>query len=496
MQVARRYVALGLAGASIGAGALALSSPAAAADPPGTQTISRTVTATCAFPIVGNQSVTVAASGTAPTTAVAGSTIKVTNLGGKIGVPDAVTAALTGLFHAASVEGAANASGTPLTTLPVTIDDNGTSVPRTIPATIAKATIPASNWSLNASVADQSYTTTKPGTISVSIGTSLTASFHVYDASGKVITTIGGDPVTFPCTLDPGQDVKLGSIPVTPQPTTSPTTSPTTGPTNTVATTTTALAVDPAGPAASGTKETLTATVTASDKSAAAGTVQFLDGTTSVGTGTVSGGKATATTTLADGSHSLTAKFTPTDATKQGASTSPAVSYTVSKATQPGQSASENLNVTVAGTPVPGALTLTIANNGPVDFGTPAAKAGDQTTLEATAKLNPVTVTDTRTSSPGWTLSGQTGDFTSGTNTIDGKGLGWAPNVDAANTDKTETVTPGAATTAGDGKVKAGAPLATGKGSGKATVGAGLTLDLPASAAKGTYGATLTVTVA
>ena len=95
-------------------------------------------------------------------------------------------------------------------------------------------------------------------------------------------------------------------------------------------TTTTALDVSPASPQVHGTSLTLTATVTPTD---AMGSVQFLDGTTVLGSSAVSGGTASITNaTLATGSHSLTAKFVPTDATAFTTSTSSAVPFTVTTA--------------------------------------------------------------------------------------------------------------------------------------------------------------------
>ncbi|HEY6423396.1 MAG TPA: Ig-like domain-containing protein [Pseudonocardiaceae bacterium] len=94
--------------------------------------------------------------------------------------------------------------------------------------------------------------------------------------------------------------------------------------------TTTALGVTPASPAPSGATETLTATVT---PSAAVGSVQFKDGTTNIGAAVpVSGGTAVGTTVLPDGSHSLTAVFTPTNPANFTGSTSPAVTYVVNGA--------------------------------------------------------------------------------------------------------------------------------------------------------------------
>ena len=78
--------------------------------------------------------------------------------------------------------------------------------------------------------------------------------------------------------------------------------------------TTTALTVTPASPQIAGTTVTLKATVT---PSGAAGSVQFKDGATNIGAAVaVAGGIAqTTTAALAAGAHSLTAVFTPTDAT-------------------------------------------------------------------------------------------------------------------------------------------------------------------------------------
>ncbi|MCW2599074.1 MAG: hypothetical protein JWM02_903 [Frankiales bacterium] len=94
--------------------------------------------------------------------------------------------------------------------------------------------------------------------------------------------------------------------------------------------TTTTLAVSPAA-ATPGQTETLTATV---GPAAAAGTVQFSDGSTALGAPVaVSGGTATKTVTLAAGAHSLTAAFLPTDSAAYAPSTSAVRSYAVRTAT-------------------------------------------------------------------------------------------------------------------------------------------------------------------
>lgn len=90
--------------------------------------------------------------------------------------------------------------------------------------------------------------------------------------------------------------------------------------------TTTVLKVTPPSPAPSGTKETLTATVSPAD---AAGSVQFKYGSSIIGSAGVSGGIASTTTKLPVATHELTAVFTPSDSTAFSASSAVAVPYEV-----------------------------------------------------------------------------------------------------------------------------------------------------------------------
>lgn len=145
--------------------------------------------------------------------------------------------------------------------------------------------------------------------------------------------------------------------------------------------TTTALAVTPTGPQTFGTTLDFTATVS---PNTAVGSVQFLDGATVVATGSVSGGTATGSTSgLIAGSHSLTAKFVPTNAANFGTSTSSAVSYTIDKAST--------------------TTTLAVSPSGPVTHGTsvtltatvsPSTLAGAVQFFDGTTALgSPVSVT-------------------------------------------------------------------------------------------------------
>jgi hypothetical protein len=98
-----------------------------------------------------------------------------------------------------------------------------------------------------------------------------------------------------------------------------------------VAVTTTSLIATPPSPQVAGSGVTLTATVS---PASAAGSVEFLDGGTSVGSATLDGSGVAAlhTTALAPGDHSLTASFAPADAGAFAPSTSDAAAYTISPA--------------------------------------------------------------------------------------------------------------------------------------------------------------------
>jgi hypothetical protein len=220
-----------------------------------------------------------------------------------------------------------------------------------------------------------------------------------------------------------------------------------------------------------------------------------MDGTTDLTTPETvsSAGVATGTATLADGSHSLTAVFTPADSTAFGASTSSAVSYTVSPPSGGGTSGSGSESVTVT---IPPASTGT-GGSGQFTLTVPPSAADSLTVnaagTSAVGELAPVDVSDTRASSPGWTVSGQAGDFTGSAGTIPGNALGWTPSVIAS----TGTVTAGPAVAPNDpnGLGSKAAVLGASKGgTSTATLGAQLNLAIPAGQASGTDNSTITIT--
>jgi hypothetical protein len=112
--------------------------------------------------------------------------------------------------------------------------------------------------------------------------------------------------------------------------------------------------------------------------------------------------------------------------------------------------------------------------------------------------LNSITVSDTRNSYPGWSVSGQAADFTgSGTaagSTVSGNQLGWMPTDVSLATGVTlrGTVTPAAPGLGSTAAVLASAP--SGSGFGVSIVRATLTFAIPAMAEAGDYTSLLTVT--
>jgi LPXTG-motif cell wall-anchored protein len=101
-----------------------------------------------------------------------------------------------------------------------------------------------------------------------------------------------------------------------------------------VATTVAAVSPSVASPAAHGSSVTLTSTLSAGDASHPAGAVELFDGLADVGPATLTAGTGAISKTItpADGSHSYTLVFTPTDTGAYNGATSPALSYTVNAA--------------------------------------------------------------------------------------------------------------------------------------------------------------------
>jgi hypothetical protein len=277
-----------------------------------------------------------------------------------------------------------------------------------------------------------------------------------------------------------------------------------TQPSSAVATTTT-LTITSAT-VRTGTSVTLKATVS---PTAAAGTVQFFKGGTSLGTVTVASGKATKvvdtnSSPLAPGTYSFTAVFTPTNSTAYTGSTSSAVTLKVLPAAGGGTTPTTTITPSTHGSetitqnvPANGKFKLTVESGATVTMHAPV-RSGDNET--STGTLVPVTVTDTRNTVPGWTVSGHVSAFTGTGNasghTIPAKDLGWAPSI--ASQSVGQDATAGSAVTAGTtpglGAPSSWANAASGVGLGTASLAAGLTLTVPYTTKPGVYTATFTVT--
>lgn len=140
-----------------------------------------------------------------------------------------------------------------------------------------------------------------------------------------------------------------------------------------------------------------------------------------------------------------------------------------------------------------GSFGWAFASQTPANLGT-AAQSGAN--FVATGALTEIVVTDTRAGGSGaysWSISGQVGDFSSGTSTFSGARLGWTPKV----------VSGGASVVAGDavtssqlGGVGLGtaSDLASSTASASARLGADLQLVIPGSTPAGDYTAKLTIT--
>ena len=220
---------------------------------------------------------------------------------------------------------------------------------------------------------------------------------------------------------------------------------------------------------------------------AAAGNVVFKEGVTTVATVPVALGLASASLTgVANGSHSYTAQFVPSN-TVYLTGTSAASTVQVG-----GIQATSNITVTIPANV--GTLTLTGVSTS-VPLGTAVLNTASNT-LDASGTLNAV-VTDTRqTDAAAWSLTGQVGDFTAGTKVLSGKYLGWTPAVAAGSIGTAGAIVLPAPTSLNGLKdisqMSLGAPSTAGSVTNASAL---LQLKAPANTPSGAYSATLTLTL-
>lgn len=143
----------------------------------------------------------------------------------------------------------------------------------------------------------------------------------------------------------------------------------------------------------------------------------------------------------------------------------------------------------------PGEFGWTIdGHNGLVDLGTAAEQ--DNQYFQAAGAINPITVTDTRSSQASWSIAASVGDFTDGDKTFSGGYLGWTPRIVTAGGGATHGTSIASAYDRGDGLSVSRVLGSAEKGHerGEATLSADLDLKLPNQIDKGSYRATLTLT--
>ncbi len=242
---------------------------------------------------------------------------------------------------------------------------------------------------------------------------------------------------------------------------------------------------------ASGTTVSLGATVQklsdSSTATAAAGSVVFNEGSTTVATVAVASGVASASLTgVSYGTHSYTAQFVPSDAVY-------ATSTSATSTVQVGGSSSPSTVTTTIPSGV-GTLTLTGVSS-TVSLGTATLSAG---TLNASGSLAAVVTDSRQLDYPSWSLTGQVGDFTVGAKTLLGKYLGWTPAVSGSAGGSVAGALVLPAVAVGDLGLKAISQLASGSPSSAGTVtnaAAVLQLKAPSNTPAGAYSATLTLTL-
>ena len=236
----------------------------------------------------------------------------------------------------------------------------------------------------------------------------------------------------------------------------------------------------------------LSCAVSASTGSAV-GTVNFLDGSNSLGTAPVSSGVAAiSTTALGAGQHSLTCAFTGT-APYQNSSSAAVPAYYASQ----GVSTQQNVDVVIP----QGALQITTPYTvaAPLHLGTATLDAATSTYF-ASAPLNGITITDTRAGNLGWTASLVSTSFANGSSTFPGSRAGFVgvtPVQVAGNALQATNVVPtnNPANAPGLGGSRVFATYAPNQSTGSVNVNGTFEVKgIPTSLPFGTYTATVTFT--
>lgn len=179
--------------------------PAAASDPSDVL-VSKELTYTCEFPIIGPQPITATVSVDLPATAPVGTRIQPENLSIDFTLAENIVTAFR-LIGAKTMEADAWAD--------VDVAFGGRSLTFAVPNLHAeKQEIPASGTMTSSLTGPMpSFILSAPGTLDIAAGQEFVANVEALDENGE--PTGLGNPIPVPCTQDAGQDPSLGSITIT-----------------------------------------------------------------------------------------------------------------------------------------------------------------------------------------------------------------------------------------------------------------------------------------
>jgi hypothetical protein len=286
--------------------------------------------------------------------------------------------------------------------------------------------------------------------------------------------------------------------------------------------TNTALSVS-GGYLTAGSSATLTATVTGPGSTAnGSGTVAFYDNgsATAIPGSVTTGPTGTYTLTLASGftagSHSIVAKFSPTDVTVFQASQSAPQSFLsqaaqVGACAQSGSVCTDNQNVT-ATVPV-GTLVINTPYTAasPLNLGTLVLDPTTSATLTGSAPFQNIVVTDTRSGNLPWTVQAVASNLSDGGSNPNSvinaqnlgltglaktsSGTGFTGTLAYTNRPAANGVAPAAAGSAGLGGGLPQTIITTDHGLGTVNINGTLTLIAPSSTEPGVFAGTITFTV-
>lgn len=250
---------------------------------------------------------------------------------------------------------------------------------------------------------------------------------------------------------------------------------------------------------------------------AAAGTIEFFDGTTSLGAPAAAPTASVTVTTLSGGAHSITAKFVSGNPAQFANSTSPAITtYVASGAcSDPSSKCTDPQSFTAEVKPGTLVISTPFHASNPFNLGVLALNSTGtelSTGAKSFAAQDPapvkrgITITDARSGNPGWTASLQSSVFTSGTSTIAAKNLGFtnlvvtdvplnalkAADVSTFSNPAFSVTAPANTGLAASSTFATAAPL---KGTGTVYVNGDFTLNAPTSTVTGIYAGTVTFTI-